>query len=88
MKKFNIQVRDNILTSYFEHGPKFRLVETVARKLYVDTVGNFNRIAARYKGKTYLVQSDTGDLGDPFRADATYLDCLYIDLATPCQWNL
>jgi hypothetical protein len=60
----------------------------ILRKLYVDQVGNFNRVACRYAGKTYIVHSEAGDLGDPFRADATYLDCLYIKTWEPCEWNL
>jgi hypothetical protein len=58
------------------------------RKLYVDHVGNFNRVACRYAGKTYIVHSEAGDLGDPFRADATHFDCLYIRTWEPCEWNL
>ena len=61
---------------------------TIVRKLYVDQVGNFNRVACRYAGKTYIVHSEVGDLGDPFRADASYLNRLYINTWEPCQWNI
>ncbi len=64
------------------------VLETISRKLYVDSVGNFNRVACRYHGKTYIVHSEKGDIGDPFRADESYLTCLYIDANSPCQWNL
>ena len=90
MKKQVIQVRDNIREkeSYRTNAPAFRLINTVKRCVYCDTVGNYNRFAARYNGKTYLVQSDEGDLGDPFRANESYLSSLYIDLSSPCAWNL
>ncbi len=62
--------------------------EPIMRKLYVDQVGNFNRVACRYAGKTYIVKSESGDLGDPFRADNSYLEKLYIETSKPCEWNL
>lgn len=60
----------------------------IFRKLYVDQVGNFNRVACRYAGKTYIVHSEAGDLGDPFRANPSYLDRLFIKTWEPCQWSL
>jgi len=63
-------------------------IETVRRKLYFQPIGNFYPAFCRYKGKTYQVQSQAGDLSDPFRAQECYLETLYIDIAKPCQWNL
>lgn len=60
----------------------------IDRVLNVDQVGNFARVACRYNGKTYLVNSEAGDIGDPFRADESYLDTLFIDVDGPCQWQL
>ena len=77
MKKQDVQVR-------FKNNDPV----TIRRKLYVDQVGNFNRIACRFVKKTYIVHSEAGDLGDPFRADTTYLNRLYINSWEPCEWNL
>jgi hypothetical protein len=68
--------------------PAPETVETVARTLYPQQIGNFCPVFCRYKGRTYQVQSEAGDLSDPFRADGSYLETLYIDLARPCQWSL
>jgi hypothetical protein len=63
-------------------------VEKIVRKIYGDAVGNFNRFACRYKGRTFLVHSEAGDLGDPFRADESYQKSLFIQADKPCLWNL
>lgn len=63
-------------------------VETITRRLYVDQVGNFNRVACRFHGRTYLVHSVHGDLGDPFRATQSYFSGLFLNSWEPCQWNL
>ena len=63
-------------------------VGTIKRKVYVDSLGNFNRFACRYNGRTFIVQSEHGDIGDPFRAEESYLTTLYIEVNKPCQWNL
>jgi hypothetical protein len=92
MKKQSIQVRD--YTDYqttFENylnPPIPPTLATVNRKLYAIQIGNFCPVFCRYQGKTYQVQSKHGDLSDPFRADETYLETLYIDKGKPCQWNL
>lgn len=62
--------------------------EAIMRKLYVDQVGNYNRVACRYAGKTYIVHSEAGDLSDPFRAEPSYLKTLFINDWEPCQWSL
>lgn len=75
-----------------KHSIQVRLIcgerHNILRKLHVDQVGNFNRVACRYAKKTYIVHSEAGDLGDPFRADPSYLDRLYINTWEPCGWNL
>ena len=96
MKKKSIQVR-----AYGEGQSQYGSAElpgtdqglfadmgTILRRVYVDQVGNFNRCACRYKGRTFLVQSDAGDLGDPFRADESYATSLFIDAGKPCAWSL
>jgi hypothetical protein len=59
---------------------KFELVETVARVLRAEQIGNFNPIFCTYKGKRTLVHSDSGDLSDPFRRDAGYVTSLFIEV--------
>ena len=54
-------------------------IETIQRVLKFAQIGNFCPAFCTYKGKNYLVKSETGDLSDPFRADATLLETLYID---------
>lgn len=64
---------------------KFSEIEKVNRRVYCDQIGNFNRFACRYKGKTYLVNSDNGDPGDPFRGTDKNL---FINIDRACDWNL
>lgn len=83
MKKQKISVR--VGANIYGGGKE---IETIVRKIYVDVVGNFNRVACRYKGRTYLVHSEAGDIGDPFRANDSYLNRLFIISDKPCQWHL
>lgn len=83
MKKHKISVR----TGPHSFAPG-ETVETITRKIYCDSVGNFNRLACRYKGRTFLVHSEAGDIGDPFRADESYLSSLFILAEKPCAWKL
>ncbi len=82
-KKYTISVRNYGGKSIYEG--QFSEIEKVNRRVYCDAVGNFNRLACRYKGKTYLVNSDDGDPGDPFRGTDKNL---FINTDCPCQWNL
>ena len=84
-KPQTIEVRRGTTDEY--KGP-YEVVKTIKRKVYVDQVGNFNRFACRFNRRTYCVNSDAGDIGDPFRADESYLKTLYIDISRPCGWNL
>lgn len=82
-KKYTISVRNYGGKPTYEG--QFSEIEKVNRKVYCDQVGNFNRLACRYKGKTFLVDSDDGDPGDPFRGTDKNL---FINIDRPCQWNL
>lgn len=55
----------------------------IKRQLYVDQVGNFNRVTCRYAKKIYLVHSEEGDLGDPFRVEKKYFESLFINTWQP-----
>ena len=54
------------------------LYKIIKRKLKFEAIGNFCPAFVTYKGKEYLVNSDKGDLSDPFRANESYLKSLYI----------
>lgn len=54
------------------------VVETIQRTLRAEAIGNFNPIFCTYQGKDRLVQSDEGDVSDPFRASEEYLKTLFI----------
>ena len=56
-EKVNIAVRD-------ENG---NFVEMIRRKIWAESIGNFNPIFCRYKGKRFLVKSESQDMSDPFR---------------------
>ena len=57
---------------------RHEVVETITRKCWAESIGNFNPIFCRYKYKRTLVHSDDGDLSDPFRATEDYLKTLFI----------
>lgn len=67
--KHNIEVRKN-----------GNVIGTIKRKLWARAIGNFNPIFCRYNYKKYLVNSEAGDISDPFRRDETYLETLYINI--------
>ena len=54
------------------------LYKIIKRKLKFEAIGNFCPAFVTYKGKEYLVNSDKGDLSDPFRVNESYLKSLYI----------
>ncbi len=57
----------------------FEVVETIERTTRSEVIGNFCPVFCSYNGDNRcLVQSDKGDLSDPFRADETYAESLYI----------
>lgn len=59
---------------------RFEIVETIARKPWLECIGNFNPMFCRYHGKRTLVNSDRGDISDPFRRDESYLSTLFIEI--------
>lgn len=87
MKTHSIQVRPAGAGRY-EMTPLLGPWPVIHRKVYADSVGNFVRLACRYLGKTYIVNAQAGDPGDPFRAGQAELDSFYIDTSRPCAWNL
>lgn len=58
---------------------RFEIVGTVMRKLKTEQIGNFAPVFCTYNGNSrVLVHSDLGDLSDPFRANESYADKLFI----------
>jgi len=55
-------------------------LKEIRRTLWAESIGNFNPVFCRFRGKRTLVQSKCGDLSDPFRRDESYLDILYIEV--------
>lgn len=60
----------------------------IRRRVYCDTVGNFNCFSCRYKNQTFLVHSMKSDLGDPYRVTKEYFEFLFINDWQPCGWNI
>jgi hypothetical protein len=56
------------------------VIAVIQPKIWSEAIGNFNPIFCKYRGKRHLVQSDMGDISDPFRRDESYLKTMYIDL--------
>ena len=59
---------------------KFDMVETIKRTVKAEQIGNFNPLFCQYKGKQCLVNSDEGDLSDPFRRSESYAKSFYISI--------
>lgn len=81
MKKYLIQVRKYPAgeTASLNNG-KFELVKTIARKPWLEQIGNFSPMFCRYNHKRTLVHSDEGDLSDPFRRNENYSKTFFIIL--------
>lgn len=88
MKKQNIQVRNYNGKRYAFPAIAPELLGTISRRVYSMACGNFSPVYCRYNRKTYLVHSDAGDISDPFRADASYLETLFIDISKPCAFSI
>lgn len=67
-KRFEIRVKRNGVGT----------VEIIKRVPWFESIGNFNPMFCRYKGMRKQVQSEAGDLSDPFRREEDYLKSLYI----------
>lgn len=78
--KQTIQVRRYGAGLNHHYTDQFELVETIRRKPWLESIGNFCPMFCRYKGKRTLVHSDAGDLSDPFRANQSYLKTLFIEV--------
>jgi len=78
--KQQIQVRRYPQGLNHHRTDQFEVVETINRKPWLESIGNFNPMFCRYNGKRTLVHSDGGDLSDPFRADQSYLKTLFIEI--------
>lgn len=87
-KKYTIQVR-KYLAGQTPHGSssigaitgnygKFEMVATVTRTIRAEQIGNFSPIFCTYKGKRTLVNSEAGDLSDPFRRTENYVKTFFI----------
>jgi hypothetical protein len=88
MKKETIQVRNYNGKRYAFPAVTPEILGSVSRRLYSMACGNFNPVYCRYQRKTYLVQSEAGDISDPFRADDSYLKTLFIDISKPCSFSI
>lgn len=77
-KRYAIQVRRYAPGKDALHNDPFELVETIQRVPWAEMIGNFNPLFCRYKGKRTLIQSDEGDLSDPFRRTEDYAKSFYI----------
>jgi hypothetical protein len=88
MKKQNIQVRNYNGKRYAFPAVAPEILEIISRRVYAMACGNFNPIYCRYNRKTYLVHSEAGDISDPFRADVSYLETLFIDISKPCAFSI
>ncbi len=59
--------------------------KTVERRIHTCQIGNFNPLFCWYGRKVQLVQTQDGDISDPFRVTAEMFDKLYIDADKPCE---
>jgi len=66
---------------------RYEVVDEIKRALRSEQIGNFCPLFCTYKGdKRVLVHSSEGDVSDPFRADESYLQKLFI--VAPPSFNL
>jgi hypothetical protein len=63
---------------------QFRKMGEVIKQIHVplkaEQTGNFSFIYCIYKRKKYWVESELGDIADPFRRTEEYLSKLYIEV--------
>jgi hypothetical protein len=71
-QRYTIQVRQ-----YHTDGT-FTLTATIQRKPWAEQIGNFNPLFCRYQGRRCLIESDEGDVSDPFRREESYANSFYI----------
>ena len=59
----------------------FETIETISRILRAESIGNFCPLFCTYKGNNRcLVQSDAGDVSDPFRREESYAASFFISV--------
>ncbi len=75
MKQYKVRVRKKGK----DWGKPGELIEVIQRVLRAEATGNFSPVFCTYKGKSHLVQSELGDLSDPFRREESYLKFLYLE---------
>ncbi len=56
------------------------VIKITERALRSEAIGNFNPMFCTYENQKCLVHSDSGDLSDPFRREAEYLNHLFIEV--------
>ena len=87
-KKYTIQVR-RYPDGQSSHGSpvigaitgdfgNFEVSATIRRVITAEQIGNFNPLFCVFKGKRSLVQSDGGDVSDPFRREESYANSFFI----------
>jgi hypothetical protein len=78
-KRYPIQVRKYADGALHYCSKDYTVLETINRTLRAEQIGNFNPLFCRYKNnKRVLVNSDEGDLSDPFRREESYSRSFYI----------
>ena len=77
--KHSIEVREVEIGSEFDSSAPFKAIGSIRRVLRVEQSGNFNPVFCCYNGDNRaLVHSELGDISDPFRANESYLEKLFI----------
>ena len=62
------------------YGEPGELITIIRRVPWFAQIGNFSPMFCRYDRKRCLVQSEAGDLSDPFRREASYRDSFFIEI--------
>ena len=73
--KYKIQVRKKVAGKLY-----FEAWGYIWRVPWSEPIGNFNPMFCQFQNKRTLVQSEHGDLSDPFRRDESYAETLYVEL--------
>ena len=67
-EKRTIEVRTKAVFNYDKMDTEADVLDTIQRKpFHKGWFGNFVPVYVRYQKKEYLLQSDNGDVSDPFR---------------------
>lgn len=72
-------MRDSMKSKIQVRSKEGIVIDTIKRKLRFEQIGNFNLVFCTYKkDRRCIVESDAGDLSDPFRRDSTYTESFHI----------